>query len=181
MPRSETIRARHRTSRTADAPGTALASLALEGRERRRPPSAGGEAGWARGIAAAGEAEEKKMITLDTRKRTLARCLEDCATRADQCAESALGMPQARACVSACRDTAALCRLAAELLVRESTMTSLMLPICDLACATCADACEEHFDSALGDCARRCRRQCRAVQRAMDQLQRREGLSAQPA
>jgi hypothetical protein len=53
-------------------------------------------------------------------------------------------------------------------------MTSLVLPACELSCAACADACEEHFGSFFGDCAR----QCGEVQRAMDRLQQREGLSA---
>jgi hypothetical protein len=113
-------------------------------------------------------------MTLDTRRHALIRCLQDCATRAEHCAESAVSLPRAGTCVSACRDAAALCRLSAELLARESPMTSLVLPACELSCAACADACEEHFGSFFGDCAR----QCGEVQRAMDRLQQREGLSA---
>lgn len=113
----------------------------------------------------------------DTRKLTLIRCLEDCATRAESCAESAVNLPGAGTCVSACRDAVALCRLSAELVARDSSMISFVLPVCELSCAACGDACEEHFGGCFGDCARHCRH----VQRAMDRFQQREEALDAPA
>ena len=112
-------------------------------------------------------------MTLKKHHSILVRCLQDCATQSEHCATVATGLIGKRQCISLCHDTAALCRLGAELLARESELTSWLLPACELACLACADECEKHIGSFFGECAR----QCRSLSSVMDRAQSVSGIS----
>ncbi len=85
-------------------------------------------------------------------------CLQSCATACENCATLATRqVVGAEECIVACRDTAALCSLIAELMARESSLSNWLLPVCELACDSCADECELHREMLFGDCARQCR------------------------
>jgi hypothetical protein len=119
-------------------------------------------------------------MPLNPDQEALVQCLQACATQAERCAVMATHSPGSEACVSACRDMAGLCWLGSELLSRESPMADWLLPIAELACATCVDACEEQLGSLFNDCLR----QCRELPRTLDRVQRRHaavGTRSRPA
>ncbi len=77
-------------------------------------------------------------------------CLQacnDCAAACDHCAISCLNEPEPRAfksCAKATLDCAAVCRLVAELIARDSRFTREMYLVCAHVCDATAAECEKH-------------------------------------
>lgn len=83
--------------------------------------------------------------------------LQRCATAAEHCASAATGLPDVARSVHACRDTASLCQVAAQLLARGSTFDAWLVPAAAMAADACATECGIHMDAFFQDCARACR------------------------
>jgi hypothetical protein len=60
--------------------------------------------------------------------------------------------------VDLCRDAASLCRVASEMIARQSELESEVVALMLKACTRTALECELHLDAVFGECARHCRR-----------------------
>jgi hypothetical protein len=99
-------------------------------------------------------------------------CIEACyrcAIACDYCAASCLSEPQVAhmaECIRADLDCAAICRLAAEYMARDSVFAADICEICIEVCERCAGICEQHDEDHCQVCAEACR-ECAAACRKM--------------
>ena len=99
-------------------------------------------------------------------------CIDECytcATACDFCATSCLDEAHAqdmKQCIKLAMDCAALCRLAAGYMARDSDMASLICNICAQVCDSCSEECSHHQMAHCQQCAQACR-QCAAECRRM--------------
>jgi hypothetical protein len=101
-----------------------------------------------------------------------AACIEACnacATACDRCAAACLGeddpKPMAR-CIAFDIDCAALCRLAAGYMARDSEFAASVCAVCAELCEACSGECETHDMDHCKACAAACRRcadECRRM------------------
>ena len=101
-----------------------------------------------------------------------ATCIEACSTCADACDHCATAClaekdPKAMArCIALDIDCAAICRLAAGFMARDSEMASAICGVCADVCEACGAECEKHEMQHCRDCAEACRRcaeECRRM------------------
>ena len=99
-------------------------------------------------------------------------CLEACAACAaacDHCAASCLQEEDVRSmsrCIALDMDCAAMCRLAAAFIARDSDFAAPICRMCAEVCTACADECVQHPHEHCQACAHACRR-CAAACRTM--------------
>lgn len=81
-----------------------------------------------------------------------------CAEACDHCAEACEREdPKMMArCISLNRDCAAMCRLAADFMVRNSEFVDLICQDCAEICEVCSDECATHDQEHCQDCAEAC-------------------------
>ena len=99
-------------------------------------------------------------------------CIEacnECANACDHCAVACLGEPDPKSmarCIALDLDCAALCRLAASYMARDSESAGALCSLCADVCESCAAECEKHDMQHCRDCAascRRCAEECRRM------------------
>jgi hypothetical protein len=115
-----------------------------------------------------------------------ATCIEacnSCADACDHCATACLAekdpKPMAR-CIALDIDCAAICRLAAGFMARDSENAPAMCGICAEICEVCGAECAKHDMRHCQDCAEACRR-CAAECRRMASRSGRSGQSGREA
>jgi len=92
------------------------------------------------------------------------RCIEECqacATACEACASGCLSEEDAgqfAGCIRLDLDCAAVCRLAATLMGRESALAEEICTLCAGVCAACAAECDSHDAAHCRRCAEACRR-----------------------
>ena len=101
-------------------------------------------------------------------------CIEacnSCADACDHCASACLAeanpKPMAR-CIALDMDCAAICRMAAGFMARDSEFAESLCTLCAEICDACGAECEKHEMQRCQDCAKACRRcaeECRAMGR----------------
>lgn len=107
-------------------------------------------------------------------------CLQvcnDCAAACDQCAIACLAETETRTlrdCIRLSEETAAICRLLATFLARESRFVRELARVCAVVCDQCANECEryaaDHFQLS-GSLCRNCADECRRVVEAVSSSQ----------
>ncbi len=113
-----------------------------------------------------------------------ASCIEacnSCASACDHCAIACLAekdpKPMAR-CISLDLDCAAICRLAAGYMDRESELAGRICAVCAEVCEECAAECEKFDMEHCRLCAAACRRCAQESRRMAEPAKKREGKSA---
>lgn len=92
-----------------------------------------------------------------------------CADACDHCAVACLGesgVSDLARCIRLDIDCAALCRLAAGFMARDSECTGSICRLCAEVCDACAEECEKHDHDHCRQCAQACR-DCAAKCREM--------------
>ena len=95
----------------------------------------------------------------------IAACNE-CATECGSCFSHMVGKDSPNECPACCIDCAALCRLSADAMARNSPFAKEICALCAKACDRCAEECGAHDMEHCKRCAEACRR-CAAACRAM--------------
>lgn len=94
---------------------------------------------------------------------TLASCIaacNACADACDHCAAACLrepDVPMMARCIALDMDCAAICRLSAGFMARDSAFYRLLCISCAEVCDACADACTQHTHEHCQRCAKACR------------------------
>lgn len=92
-----------------------------------------------------------------------------CADACDHCAASCLQEQDVKAmarCIALDMDCAAICRLAAAYMARDSDFATQLCKLCAQICQACADECGSHAMDHCQACAQACKRcadECRAM------------------
>lgn len=95
-------------------------------------------------------------------------CLEacnQCAIECGECFAHMVGKESPNACPACCIDCAAICRLAADAMARNSPFAKEICALCAKVCDWCAEQCAAHDMDHCQRCAEACRR-CAAACRA---------------
>lgn len=83
-----------------------------------------------------------------------------CADTCDHCSVSCLeepGVEKMTRCIRLDMDCAAVCRLAAGAMARDSEYASSICRLCAELCEACAEECEKHNHNHCRECAQACR------------------------
>lgn len=97
----------------------------------------------------------------DKRYRELIKLCNECAVTCGHCAVSCLNekdVEMMRQCIRLDLDCATFCRVAAELMSRDSDHADKFLALCAEVCQACADECSKHKHQHCKDCADICSR-----------------------
>jgi hypothetical protein len=103
-----------------------------------------------------------------------------CAEACEHCAQACLaepGVANMAQCIRLDLDCAALCRLAALLMTRDSRFAKELCRVCAVACDACAAECLRHDAEHCRACARACRRCAEACRRMASEAQRIESIA----
>ncbi|OYY48754.1 MAG: four-helix bundle copper-binding protein [Methylophilales bacterium 28-44-11] len=85
----------------------------------------------------------------------------DCADHCDYCASACLNegnVNEMVRCISLDIDCAAICRLAAGYMARDSEFAMELCQVCAIVCEACAEECDKHSAEHCKDCAEACRK-----------------------
>ena len=99
-------------------------------------------------------------------------CMDACNTCADQCDNCAVSclsetnVKEMTRCIALDMDCAAICRLAAGFIARDSEFTKHICECCAKICDACAEECAKHQNDHCRQCAEACR-QCAIACRSM--------------
>lgn len=97
-------------------------------------------------------------------------CIEACyrcADACDHCAVACLGednVTEMQRCIRLDMDCAAVCRLTAGVMARDSECHTLVCRLCEKICTACAEECGKHQYDHCQECARQCRECARLCQ-----------------
>jgi hypothetical protein len=118
-----------------------------------------------------------------------AACIEACNACADACDHCATAClheanpkPMAR-CIALDMDCAAICRLAAGFMARDSEVAGEICASCAAVCEACGAECEKHEMQHCKDCAEACRRcaeECRRMAQKAPGKSARSGTGMRP-
>jgi len=92
----------------------------------------------------------------------------DCADACDHCAAACLQEGDVKSmahCIALDMDCAAMCRLAAGSIARDSELAKRICSLCVLVCETCGEECARHEHAHCQDCAAACRACAEACRR----------------
>ena len=106
------------------------------------------------------DAQETRMQS--HHRLTLIAACNACADACDHCAATCLhepDLPHLAHCIAMDMDCAAICRVTAACLSRQTPFARALTAACSLACEACALACERHSHEHCQRCAEACR-QC---------------------
>lgn len=101
-----------------------------------------------------------------------ASCVEACnacADACDHCSTACLQEPDVKMmarCIALDIDCAAICRLAAGAMARDSEFAKQVCQLCATVCEACGDECAKHQNAHCQECAQACRRcaeECRRM------------------
>lgn len=90
-------------------------------------------------------------------KHCIAAC-NDCATECGGCFADMVGKDSPNDCPACCIECAAICRLAADAISRNSPFAKQICKLCAEICDWCAKECEAHDKESCKSCAQACRR-----------------------
>lgn len=90
----------------------------------------------------------------------------DCATDCGACFAGMVGQNSPNSCPACCIECAALCRITADAIARQSPFAKRLAALCAEACDWCAKECGEHAMDHCKRCAASCAR-CADACRAM--------------
>lgn len=97
------------------------------------------------------------------------RACNDCADACDHCAIACLSEPDVKAmarCIALDIDCAAICRLAAGAMARNSEFAKQICRVCAEICEACGEECAKHEAAHCQECAEACKRcaeECRKM------------------